>query len=76
MRDSPNTTPKISIVDGVTRSYLTTIGKKYTPKEPVPLIVAIHGRTNSNTMVRQYYKLDRVTNGEAIIIYPSGLPEG
>jgi polyhydroxybutyrate depolymerase len=26
-------------------------------------------------MVRQYYKLDRVTQGEAIIIYPSGLPE-
>lgn len=75
MRRAPSEVPTTSVVNGVTRSYLTTIGKGYEPEEPVPLIVAFHGRTNSNTMVRQYYKLDRVTQGEAIIIYPSGLPE-
>jgi poly(3-hydroxybutyrate) depolymerase len=75
MRRAPSEIPTTSVVNGVTRSYLTTIGKGYEPQEPVPLIVAFHGRTNSNSMVRQYYKLDRVTQGEAIIIYPSGLPE-
>lgn len=75
MRLSPPEAPTTSVVNGVTRSYLTTIGNEYEPKKSVPLIVAFHGRTNSNTMVRQYYKLDRVTQGEAIIIYPSWLPE-
>ena len=74
MSELPKSTPVTSVVNGMTRSYLTTIGKKYTTKKPIPLIVAFHGRTNSNDMVREYYKLDRVTNGEAIIIYPSGLP--
>lgn len=71
MHLSPPEAPTTSVVNGVTRSYLTTIGNEYEPKKSVPLIVAFHGRTNSNTMVRQYYKLDRVTQGEAIIIYPS-----
>lgn len=75
MIEEPRTPITSSVVNGVTRSYLTTIGKQYTQLQPQPLIIAFHGRTNSNSMVRQYYKLDRVTNGEAIIIYPSGLPE-
>lgn len=73
---TPKTPITSSTVDGVRRNYLTTIGKNYTAGEAMPLIIAFHGRTNSNTMVRQYYKLDRVTQGDAIIIYPSGLPEG
>lgn len=71
----PISPPTSTQLNGVTRNFLTTIGNKITASKPVPLIVAFHWRTNSNTMVRQYYKLDRVTNGEAIIIYPSGLPE-
>lgn len=71
----PSNPPTSTQVNGVTRNFLTTIGNKVVSEQPVPLIVAFHGRTNSNTMVRQYYKLDRVTKGEAIIIYPSGLPE-
>ena len=39
------------------------------------LIFAFHGRTNPNTMVRSYYKVEQASKGDAIIVYPSGLPE-
>ena len=39
------------------------------------IIFAFHGRTNSNAQVQEYYDLDKESNGDAIIIYPAGLPE-
>jgi len=37
--------------------------------------LAFHGRTNSNDQVRAYYDVNDESNGNAIIVYPSGLPE-
>ncbi|MBP7061920.1 hypothetical protein KA037_03240 [Patescibacteria group bacterium] len=51
------------------------IGKKYDKDIPMKLIFAFHGRTNPNTMVRGYYNVEEASRGDAIIIYPSGLPE-
>jgi hypothetical protein len=39
------------------------------------LIFAFHGRTNPNTQVRTYYDIEEASRGNAIIIYPLGLPE-
>lgn len=39
------------------------------------IIFAFHGRTNSNTMVRGYYDIEEESQGDAIIVYPSGLSE-
>jgi polyhydroxybutyrate depolymerase len=71
----PTRVPTSSVVDGRTRSYITSIGKKYHQKNPTKLIFAFHGRTSPNTEVRGYYKLEKNWDQDAIIIYPSGLPE-
>ena len=41
----------------------------------MPLIVAFHGRTNSNEQVRSYYRLDREIT-DAFIVYPAALSNG
>jgi polyhydroxybutyrate depolymerase len=63
------------IVNGVERSYLLTVPDNYNASEPSPLIVAFHGRTNSNDEVRSYFGLDRAAD-EFFIAYPAALPNG
>jgi len=67
--------PTSVMVDGINRQFLLTVPKKYVPHDPTPLIVAFHGRTNSNEQVRQYMKLDREIS-DAIIAYPAALSNG
>ncbi|NOZ44074.1 MAG: hypothetical protein GXP45_02860 [bacterium] len=38
-------------------------------------MIAFHGRTNSNDRVRSYYHVEEASQGNAIFVYPSGLPE-
>jgi polyhydroxybutyrate depolymerase len=59
-------------VNGMDRSFLLTIPDSYSPRTPVPMIVAFHGRTNSNQQVRAYYELDR-TAQNYIIAYPAAI---
>ncbi len=72
----PSATPTSSVVSGVERSYITVIPSNYNKNEPTKLIFAFHGRTNPNTMVRTYYKVEEASRGEVIMIYPAGLPAG
>jgi len=74
-KEPPSKAPTSSIVNWITRNYITVVWNKYNKNTPIKLIFAFHGRTNSNTMVRSYYKIEKETNGNAIIIYPSWLPE-
>lgn len=74
-KEEPRITPTASMVNGVIRNYITVIGKNYNKNTPTKLILAFHGRTNPNTMVRTYYKVEQASQGNAIIVYPSGLPE-
>lgn len=71
----PSAPQTSSLVDGQTRNYITEIGNKYKQDTPIKLILAFHGRTNSNDQVRAYYDVNDESNGNAIIVYPSGLPE-
>lgn len=59
-------------LNGVERSYLLTEPDDPSPRNPAPLIVAFHGRTNSNEQVRQYFGLDKATN-DYYIAYPAAL---
>lgn len=62
-------------VHGRERSLLTHLPAAAGGMQPVPLVVAFHGRTNSNADVRSYMRLEG--NGEnAIIVYPAGLSAG
>ena len=74
-KNKPSPTPTSSVVNGLTRNYITVIPNSYDKDTPIKLIFAFHGRTNSNEMVRGYYKVEQASNGKAIMIYPSGLPE-
>lgn len=71
----PSTTPTSVLVNGISRSIITDIWKNYNQSEPTKLIIAFHGRTNPNTLVRTYYKVDKASDWNVIIVYPSGLPE-
>lgn len=71
----PRDEPISSMVNGQLRHYITVIGKKYDKDTPMKIIFAFHGRTNPNTMVRGYYDIEEASRGDAIIIYPLGLPE-
>jgi polyhydroxybutyrate depolymerase len=73
---TPPGTPLTSIsVGGLERTFISYIPATYDPKKSYPLIVAFHGRTNSNAQVREYFGLERAMP-EAIILYPSGLKNG
>ena len=71
----PTTAPNSILLYGTERNIITDIGSRYNQSTPTKLIVAFHGRTNPNTMVRTYYKVDRADDDNTIIVYPSGLPE-
>lgn len=74
-KQAPTFSPTSSVVNGQMRNYITVIGSKYDIHTPMKIIFAFHGRTNPNTMVRGYYDIEEESRGDAIIIYPSGLPE-
>jgi len=72
----PTVAPDTFIVDGVSRSAIVVIPDDYNNEEPLPLLFAFHGRTNANTQVRSYYRLEQAADGGAIIVYPAGLSNG
>lgn len=70
-----STPPTLFEVRWEERSAIVDIGRQVRHSTPAPLIVAFHGRTNSNDQVRDYYNVQREAEGKWIWIYPSGLPE-
>lgn len=71
----PPSAPTSVMLNGSQRNIITDIGSNYNQSKPTKLIIAFHGRTNPNTLVRTYYKIDKASDGNTIIVYPSGLPE-
>ena len=63
------------MVNGVERSFLVTVPQNYVSHDASPLIVAFHGRTNSNEQVRSYFGLDKRAD-EFFIVYPAGVSNG
>lgn len=72
---TPTSTPGSIVVDGVTRHFITAVWSKYDQSTPSKLIIAFHGRTNSNEQVRKYYDIEKASDKTAIVVYPSWLPE-
>jgi polyhydroxybutyrate depolymerase len=69
---APGIPPNGVHVNGVDREFLLTIPPQYDPQTAAPLIVAFHGRTNSNAQVRAYYGFDRAAKN-AFIVYPAAI---
>lgn len=72
---APRETPSSVVVHGLQRNFITVLPRGYNEAKDYKLIMAFHGRTNANTMIRNYYRIERAAGNDAIIIYPSGLPE-
>lgn len=78
------------VIDGVTRKYNLYVPSNYTKDKQYGLVVALHGRTNSNDMVQGYMGLQWGYNGgvgtrskdgsarqsqnDYIVAYPAWLP--
>lgn len=60
-------------VDDRTRNLITVIPSDYRPDQPHDLVVAFHGRTNSNAEVRRYFDLERHAAVPTIFVYPESL---
>ncbi len=59
-------------VQGINREFLLTIPQNYVSHDPSPLLIAFHGRTNSNAQVRSYMRFDREAE-EFFIAYPAAI---
>jgi len=68
---APDATTNVT-ANGTERSYLLTVPRRYVSHDPAPLIIAFHGRTNSNAQVRAYFGLDREAD-KFFIAYPAAL---
>ena len=73
--NKPEVAPVNFNVDGTNRSTITIVPDYYKKNEPIPLVIAFHGRTSPNWEVRQYYDLEDAGMG-AIFVYPEGLQKG
>ena len=72
---APQQPPDRVNVNGTTRTFITAVPDSYIPSQPHALVVAFHGRTNSNEQARRYFGLeDDIPN--AIFVYPSGIKQG
>ena len=71
----PPVAPSSVEVDGQTRELITVVPVGYHPAEPHALVIAFHGRTNSNAEARRYYDLERHARGPTIFVYPSAMQE-
>jgi S-layer homology domain len=58
-------------VQGKSREYLLTVPRGYLKVKNYPLIIGIHGRTNSNEQVQGYMGLNKTS--DFIVAYPLGL---
>lgn len=68
----PEVPPAAVDVDGTSRDIIAAVPPDYGPVRPHTLIVAFHGRTNSNAEVRRYYGLERNAREPTIVVYPAG----
>ncbi len=60
-------------VDGNERSFIVIAPQSAKRDEPTPLLIAFHGRTNSNERVQSYMRFERDAP-EMIVVYPAGMP--
>lgn len=69
---TPGTSSVAEIVSGgLTRRYVLHVPAGYRPDEPVPLVLAFHGRKGTGAELEQFSGLSSLP---AVVAYPDGLP--
>lgn len=73
---APSVAPSTLTVSGATQTMITSIPNSYQKDTPIKLVLAFHGRTNSNAMVKNYFRVEQASQGKAIFVYPAGRTDG
>ncbi len=64
-------------VDGLKRTYLVHIPKKYDPKTPGPVVLALHGAAMNGPMMVSFSGLTEKADAAGfVVVYPSGTGTG
>lgn len=64
-------------VDGRARTYLVHVPKKYDPKTPTPVVLALHGAAMDGSMMVWFSGLNKKSEDSGfIVVYPSGTGVG
>lgn len=76
-KDPTNKMPQTLTIGGIERTYILDLPKDFSATKPYGIIFGFHGRTNTNTQVRNYTRLH---NGQTnfITVYPQAIivPDG
>jgi len=62
-------------VNGTMRDYLVAVPQAYDASKTHALVFGFHGSGGDREQLRRYMNVELPANGEAIFIYPSGLPQ-
>lgn len=71
--EPPASPPAALQVDGRTRPLIAVVPDDYRPDRAHQLVIAFHGRTSPNRVVRSYFGLEPHAGRPTIFVYPSGL---
>lgn len=74
-RPPPETPPVVLTVGDRPRDLIAVLPTDYGPERPHALVVAFHGRTNTNAEVRRYFDLERYATEPTIFVYPTSLKD-
>ena len=72
--DVSGSTPQKIMAAGVARDYILSLPADYDPNTQYPLVFAWHGRGGSSGLAQLYFKVEEAAQGQAIFVYPDGLP--
>jgi len=70
---SGSTDQKITAA-GMERDYILSLPADYDANTAYPLVFAWHGRGGDGALAKLYYKIEEASQGQAIFVYPDGLP--
>ncbi len=62
-------------VDGEARTFILAVPAGYDPAVPMPLVFAWHGLGGNAQLARLYFDVEQQSAGQAIFVYPDGLPQ-
>ncbi|MCH9686742.1 MAG: prolyl oligopeptidase family serine peptidase [Deltaproteobacteria bacterium] len=62
-------------IEGVDREFFFVLPDDYDPMQPYPLVFAWHALGTSGALAQAYYQVEQQSAGQAIFVYPDGLPQ-
>lgn len=70
----PGAIPATLTIQGEERDFFFVLPDDYDPQQAYPLVFAWHARGTSGALAQVYYLVEESANGQAIFVYPDGLP--